>query len=276
MRTFWGVVLLIAMEQPGIAEGVDFSGDFGAGGGYADNLNHAGSDSLKEGSGFSSLWVMAGLRGGIRMGGRYYLSSRYDGTFYESFSDLTVNGLTIEAGLLYPVTDKVRVRISPAAGVRFYDDEDRDSRVYSVLLSARDQVFERLAVRAEYRYTNNDADLSVYSYGAHRLSAEVEAEVFSGGYLTFGYSAEFSQNNFYTLATTPVSGNMHGRRSSNLFGPGQEVYRTDTTAHTLLMGLDQELYKKIYLQLGYSFSSVQSDPGDYTEQFFSGGIGYRY
>ena len=269
-------VLVIAMATDAYADGIDFSGDFGAGSGYADNLNNARTDSLKEGSGFSSVWVTAGIKGDSSIGGRYFLNGSYDRTSYESFSDLTVNGLTVEGGLLYPVTDRVVVRISPAAGIRLYGDSDRDARVYSVLLSVRDQVFERLSVRAEYKYANNDADFSVYSYESHRLSTGVEAAIFSGGYLSLGYSAEFSRKNFYTLATAPVTGNMHGRRASTLFGPGQVVYLSDTVAHSLFMGLDQELYKKIYLQLGYLFSFVQSDPGDYREQYFSWGIGYRY
>lgn len=267
--------LLILFSGVSFAESVEPMLDLGAGGGYDDNLNNASGDQ-KEGAAFASTWVLLGVSKKVFEKGSLYLDGGYEGSYFADFSDLTVSALTAKAGFLYSITDTTLIHLSPRGGVRYYGDSDRDATVYGALISVRDRISPAFSARAAYRYTRNDAKESVFSYDSHRLGVSGEIKVGADSYLTVGYAANFSQSPFYQTATAPTPSGGKGKRPSDTFGTNQVVLKTDTTAHILSVDWDQDLYRRIYLRLGYAYSFVVSDLENYTDNFISGGIGYRF
>lgn len=159
MRRIWGVLCLVLMMEMTLSVGTPgLSLDIGAGRSYVDNLNNARTNDLKEESGFTSTWISVGLSERALKEARLYLKGSYEGAYYDYFSDLSVNGLTAEAGLFSPVTDSLLLKVSPNVGMRSYGSSDRDSAFYGFLLSLRHQTLSRFATKVGYRYTNNEAE----------------------------------------------------------------------------------------------------------------------
>jgi hypothetical protein len=264
------------MDMPLFAGTPDLSLDIGAGRGYVDNLNNARTDDLKEGSGFTSTWITVGLSERALKEARLYLKGSYEGTYFDSLSDLSVNGLTAEAGLLSTLMDSVLLKVSANLGMRSYGSSERDSEFYGLLISLRHQTLSRFATKVGYRYTNNDAEEAVFSYSSNKVSISGEFQITQEGYLSIEYSAELRENTFYETVAVQGSASIHGRRPSTTFGPNQVAFKEDVTVNTVSFLWDQDFYKGLYGQAEYSYSWVQSDPGIYTDQLVSGRIGYRF
>jgi len=275
-RAILALSLIVAL--PGLAFPVHLEGslDIGTGGGYDDNLNHALSNNQKEGAAFVTSWITLSASKDIFKKGRYSLSAGYAGTYYASFTDLTVNGFTMRGGILYPVTKSVLINGGVLWEARTYGDSDRDATVYGLSIGIKKQVHDKLGLRMGYQYTNHAAEESVFSYDANRFSVNGETSVTKTSYLTLGYALEFSESIFYQLATAPTPSGAHGRRPSTTFGANQVVLKTDSVAHVFSVDWDQDIYNGIYWLLGYVYSYVQRDPKDYRDNFVSGRVGYRF
>jgi hypothetical protein len=249
--------------------------DTGAGGGYEDNLNNATSDDQKEGSAFSTAWIILSGSTGVDRG-RLFLSAGYSGTYYADFTDLTVNGFTVRGGLLYPLTDQTLLSGGVLWGARSYGDSDRDATVYGVSLALKTQVYPRFTTRVDYHYTQNAAEESVFSYDANRLGVSGLVKALEAAFLTFGYALEFTERNLYQSTAAPTPLGARGRRASATFGPNQDVLKADAVAHIFSVDWDQVIYKELYTLIGYSYSYVRSDPGDYRRNMLSVRIGFRF
>lgn len=266
--------LLASLSVPArAAPAVTFDG--GVGGGYDDNLNTAQSSDQREGSGFAAAWLTVGVSKKVLDDTRLSLSGGYAGTDYTSVGDLSANGFHVKAALRYSMGESLLITLAPRAGLRYYGDSDRNAAAYGVALSARGELLPRVVALASYGYTHNAADAEAFSYDANRFGVGGEVRVGQKGYLTIGYALEFSQSPFYQLATVPIPLNGRGRRPSSTFGTNQVVFKADTTSHIATLDWDQTLYKGIYLQIGYAYTSVHSDLGDYRDNLVSGGVGYR-
>lgn len=272
-----GMVICLLLVLPGLAHAVHLEGfmDIGTGGGYDDNLNNAASGNQKEGSGFATAWLLLGGSTGAGKG-RLSLSAGYTGTYYFDFTDLTVNGFTIRSGFLYPLTDRALFSGGALWGARSYGDSDRDATVYGVSLALKVQGLPRLATRIRYEYTQNAAEEAVFSYDSNRLGLSGEVKVMEAAFLTFGYSLDFTERNLYQPAGGVIPPGAHGRRPSATFGLNQEVLKADSVAHIFSVDWDHTIYKELYTLVGYSYTYVQSDPGDYRDNLISGRIGYRF
>jgi hypothetical protein len=200
----------------------------------------------------------------------------YEGIYYPSFTDLTVNGFTVRGGLLYPVSKTLVINGRVFLGARTYGDRDRDATVYGVSLRVKDQIYEKFAVRADYQYLKNAAEENVFSYDANRLSVSGEVSVSKTAYLALGYALEFSESTFYQPATAPAPSGAHGRRPSTTFGTSQVVLKTDSLAHIFSLDWEQDIYNGLYGLLGYVHSYIQRDPENYQNNFVSGRVGYRF
>jgi hypothetical protein len=221
-------------------------------------------------------WLTLSGSKDILESGRYFVSAGYEGIYYPSFTDLTVNGFTIRGGLSYPVSKKILIQARASWGARTYGDRDRDATVYGLSLSMKDQIHQKFAVRAGYQYTKNAAEENVFSYGANRLSVSGEMNASKTAYLTFGYALEFTETTFYQSATAPTPSGAHGRRPSTTFGANQVVLKADSLAHIFSVDWEQDIYDGIYGLLGYAYSYIQRDPESYQDNFVSGKVGYRF
>jgi len=267
--------LLVALSVPAYAApAVTFDG--GVGGGYDDNLNAAQSGDQREGSGFAAAWLTVGVSQKVLDDTHLSLSGGYAGTDYTSVGDLSVNAFHVKAALMYSMGESLLITLVPRAGLRYYGDSDRNAAASGVSLSARGELLPRVAALASYGYTHNAADAEEFSYDANRFGVGGEVRVGRKSYLTIGYALEFSQSPFYQLATVPIPSTGRGKRPSSTFGTNQVVFKADTTSHLASVDWDQTLYKGSYIQIGYAYSSVHGDPGDYRDNLVSGGVGYRF
>jgi len=253
----------------------DLSLDLGAEYGYADNLNNALANSLKEGSSFTTTWASAGIATSSPGTIHLYLKGSYDAVDYVAFHDLSVYGWTAQAGLISSVRESWLLKISSSIGMRSYGDSDRDSIIYDFLFSLEHNTFSKLKPEITYRYSKNDAEESVFGYSSNKISISGEFQIAQKGYLTLDYSVEFRENTFYetSVISTPV---IRGRRSSNTFGANQIAVKEDATVQTISLLWDQSIYKGLYGLAGYSHFWGTSKLGDYTGQMISGGIGYKF
>jgi hypothetical protein len=174
------------------------------------------------------------------------------------------------------MTEQVLLNGSVLWGARSYGDSDRDARQYGGSIGLKVQHHPRFATRLVYRYTRNDADASVFNYDANRFSVSGEVKAFETVFLTFEYALEVAERNLYQSATAPIPSGAHSRRASTTFGPNQVVLKADAVAHIFSVDWDLTIYKELYTLVGYSYSYVQSDPGDYRTSIFSMRIGYRF
>jgi hypothetical protein len=272
------LAVCLVMALPGMAVAVHLEGalDFGTGGGYDDNLNHASSRSQQSGSGFATSWLRLNASKNIFETGRYFLSAGYEGIYYPSVNDLTVNSFAIRGGISYPVSKTFFVNGAVSWGDHTYGDSDRDATVYDFLVGIKDQVAQRFAVRADYRYTSNAAEQSVFSYDANRFRVSGEMSASKTAYLVLGYALELTQRTFYQSATAPTPPGAEGRTPSSTFGPNQVVLKSDAVVHVFSVDWDQDLYDGIYWIVGYAYSYAQMDPENYQDHFISGKVGYRF
>ncbi len=269
------LALFLVVVLPGTAFPLHLEGslDIGTGGGYDDNLNHASSHRQAEGAAFATSWIMVNASKNIGGNGRYFVGAGYEGIYYPSFTDLTVNGFTVRGGLSYSVSKKIIVNGRASLGVRTYGDRDRDATVYGVSLGMKNQVYQKFAVRVGYQYTKNAAEEDVFRYDANRFSVSGEMNVSKTAYLALGYALELSESTFYQPAIPPIP---PGARPSTTFGANQVVLKADSLAHIFSVDWEQDIYDGIYGLLGYAHSYIQRDPEDYQDNFVTGKVGYRF
>ena len=249
--------------------------DVGVGGGYDDNLNHTESSNRKEGSPFGTGWIVLGMSKDFLTEDSLFFNLAYEGTFYSSYSDLTVNDITAEVGIFHTFSDSVFVKLAPTLGVTNYGDSDRDATVSGLSLSLRSLLSPEFVAIIGYRYTHNDASDPIFSYDANRVNVSGELELSPKTYLTLGYAIEFSENIFYQEATSSSSGTKMNKPSST-FGANQIAIKDDTKAHILFVDWDYEFNTENYIQLAYSYSHVTSDLENYNNNRISVGVGYRF
>lgn len=275
MRWFRISILLTAIMKGTVFAASPLHFDAGAGAGFNDNLNHAGSGNEKEGSFYGAAWLTLGASKDAFGDDRLFFNVGYDGTYYTSFSDLTVNTVAAEAGILHTLSDAAFVKLAANLGTSDYKDNERDAEFSGVLLSLRAIIAPEFDVILGYRYTDSDAEEPVYSYSTHRFSLSGEFEIASKTRLIAGYAFESGEDIFYREITgAPFGSRM--RRPSDTFGSNQEVLREDAKAHIFSVDWEREFGKGAYVQLGYVYSEVQSDLENYHNQVVSGGAGYRF
>ncbi len=272
------LALYLVVVLPGTAFPLHLEGslDIGTGGGYDDDLNHASSHRQAEGAAFATSWIMVNASKNTRGNGRYFVGADYEGIYYPSFTDLTVNGFTVRGGLSYPVSKKIVINGRAFLGVRTYGDRDRDATVYGVSLGVKDQVYQKFAVRMGYQYAKNAAEEDVFSYDANRFSVSGEVSVSKTAYLILGYALELSESTFYQFATAPIPSGASGVRPSATFGANQVVLKADSLGHIFSVDWEQDIYDGIYGLLSYAHSYIQRDPENYQDNFVSGKVGYRF
>jgi hypothetical protein len=275
-RIFLALGLIVVLAKPAFPLHLEGSLDIGTGGGYDDNLNHASSHRQAEGAAFATSWIMVNASKDMGENGRYFVGAGYEGIYYPSFTDLTVNGFTVRGGLSYSVSKRMIVNGRAFWGARTYGDRDRDATVYGVSLGMKNQVYQKFAVRMGYQYTKNAAEEDVFSYDANRFSVSGEMNVSKTAYLALGYVLELTESTFYQPATAPTPSGAHGRRPSTTFGANQVVLKADSLAHVFSVDWEQDIYDGIYGLLGYAHSYVQRDPENYQDNFVSGKVGYRF
>jgi hypothetical protein len=249
--------------------------DFGAGGGYDDNLNNASSADQREGSVFGSSWVTTGVSIPVSQKVRLAVSGAYTGTYYADFDDLTVNALAVRSSGRLLVRDSTSVDLAASAGRRWYGDDDRNATVYDASLGFRERVMPRLAVTAGYRYTSRAAE-STFSSRTNRFAVGAEFELVKNGRIGLGYAVEVGQSPFYQAASVPIPSGGRGRRTSTTFGANQVAFRADTTIQTLSASWDRRAFESVAVRVEYAHSFIAADPGDAQSNVVWASVAYRY
>ncbi|MBI2519201.1 MAG: hypothetical protein HYV97_02240 [Bdellovibrio sp.] len=276
MKPSWIIVLFILMaKMSALANTPKLSLDVGGEYGHVSNLNNATNDDLKEGSNFTAAWATIAISTVVAKKLDLFLMGSYDLVNYEKFNDLSLNAMTVEGGLLFSIKEPWLFKIFLNGGIRDYGDSDRDSVIYGMLFSLTHKTFSKFRSKVAYRYSDNNANESVYSYSSNKITFSGEWQITSQGYLTLDYSSEFREAIFYETST-PSTQPPRGRRPSRTFGTDQVAFKEDTTSNSISIFWDQSLYKGFYGQAGYSHFWAKSDLGKYTGETISVGIGHEF
>jgi len=275
-----GLVLLLAgaaaAETAPLVGPPKFSLDFGAGGGYEDNLNHAPSGADKRGSGFVESWLQLGGRADVLDLAKVSLFGALTGEYNPTFNDLSATGLILRAGLNVPLSEQTELHVSAPVGLYYYGDTERDATRWGAAVSARDQFRPKLAGIVEYAFTHNGADQEAYSYNENKFTLSGEAKTAGGSRATLSYAASIGQSVFYQAQTAPDLPGTRAKTTNHTFAPNQEALKVDSAAHTLSVAWDQEIRAGIHARAAYAFTYVFSEAGDYRDNVVSGQLGYRF
>ncbi len=258
-----------------LAETPDLLPELSAEYGYADNLNNATTKGLEKGSQFSTISAELGLSSSVSSSLALSLSGSYDIVNYREFGDLSVNTATIGGGLLYFANESLRLKISPDIGQRSYGDSERNSFFYDIAFSIEHKTYSHFFITVIYRYANNDAKQSVYSYSSNKIGIRGEWQYAPKGFLDIDYSIDLTENIFYETSSVAAPA-MHGRRSSNTFGVNQVAFKENTTVNMVSLSWDQNLYRGLYAQAEYDHFWASGTDGNYHGQIITGGMRYKF
>lgn len=276
MRTGASVLLLLLATGSAQAAAPRFSMDFGVGGGYEDNLNHAPNGANKKGGGIAESWLQLGGLKDVLGVAKVSLFGAFQGELNSTYSDLSAAGLNLRGGLTYPVDEKTELHVTAPVGLYYYGDTNRDATRWGAAVSLREQLKPRLAATVEYAYTQNDADQEVFSFNENKFGATLEAKTAGGSRATLGYAATFGQTVFYQASTAPDLPGTRAKAPSSTFAADQEALKANSTAHTGTLAWDQELGGGVHARAAYAYSYVVSEAGIYRDHAVTGQLGYRF
>ena len=273
-----GASALLLLFATGIAQaaGPRFSMDFGVGGGYEDNLNHAPNGANKKGGGVAESWLQLGGSKDVLGAASVSLFGAFQGELNSTYSDLSATGLNLRGGLTYPVNDETELHITAPVGLYYYGATNRDATRWGAAVSMREQLKPRLAATVEYAYTQNDADQEVFSFNENKFTVTGEAKPAGGSRATLSYAAAFGQSVFYEDSSLPDLPGTRAKALSSTFAADQEALKVNSTAHTATIAWDQEFGRGVHARAACAFSYVVSEAGVYRDQAVSGQIGYRF
>lgn len=250
--------------------------DTGFGVGYEDNLNHSGSAGTREGAAFSTAWIGGGTSKEVLKKHTLFFNIGYAGSYFQTYSDLTVHSATVKTGLIFDTGNSYLIRIYPEASKYFYGDSDRNADEVSLSLSLSSILSPEITVSAAYKHVSHNAKISVFSYTSDRLSLGGEFRFSGETFLSAAYSLEESESVFYVASASPKA-TMGKNAHSGTFGSGQLAVRDKTKTHIISFELEQEFANSpVYFLMGYDYSRNESDLGNFINNRIIGAMGAHF
>ena len=266
-----------AVAALALAAAPQLEGSVAAGAGYDSNLSHDPSHSMAAGGGYAAATGAVGASLDLGDATNLYGGLRLDGELYPMYSDLSTGSVGVEAALLQEISGSVALVLAPLVGWSWSGDPARDATLLAARLTLRWRLAEVLALRASYRYAHNAASDPAFSYDRNALGASAEWRAASRTYLSLGYVFEVGQDVFYRDVTGGGGGmGGMGGHGMNTFGRPQEAYSAQATSSSIPVSLEVGLGGDVYLEAKYAWRLVLSSAGDYQDQSFYAGLGWRY
>ncbi|HET7788942.1 MAG TPA: hypothetical protein VFL36_23415 [Myxococcales bacterium] len=211
----------------------------------------------------------------------------YSAEVFPSLHDLDLHRPSLTLAWSRFIGSRLRLRLAPFAGLRFYGDATRNGWDGGATATLRLRLHRRIAALAGAGYTHRAASDSAFAWDSGRGKAGIDLALWPGSSLYTGYAIDFGEDVFYAATTGGTSLDAAGRgrgigpggsvgRGVSTFGADLVAYRSARIAHTGTVVLNQRLSRKTFVEASYAFTAVGAKYQSYHAHGGTLELGVRY
>lgn len=211
---------------------------------------------------------------GEKRHGFTFAGSVEGGVFFD-FRDLSYAAVTVEPGIVYFPRWWATLSAAPFLRGRSVADSDQSSVSFGGKISLRERVRPNLFLGQYYRFTENRAGATAFTYTEHAWGVSLGGNLSGKVHAAAGYEFAVGET-FRSLASAATFSTGSGRHRMFSGAFGSDVVREDVDRHTFSLSVETMLSPSAFAQAGYAFSAYDGELSSFDSHSAYAGAGYRF